>query len=283
MEMFEQGTRVVQAKASGGAEFMVWDASLEGLRACAPSMVHGAKVELLGRGFLIELPGGRRVNGRLFSSWMVPLADPEHTPISVYAPEHTPISVDAPSGVRFATDHNKASEHTPISVDARPTRTRGRAAKSNNNSRPQDHNTNNSDVHTQQASSDHDGEEETRSRPQATRSTEPGSRYAIALAGLRACGYWNPEAELANSGTEAVLHALKLWVDTEEDCVRRNVPRVKRPGGLIRTFLAESAGVALPPVADLGFARWWDVSAMPANVRALTPRPSPKLGRGDYR
>lgn len=41
---------------------------------------------------------------------------------------------------------------------------------------------------------------------------------------------------------------------------------VGKPGGFVFSTLLALEHVEVAPVADLGFARWWDASALPGNV-----------------
>ncbi|MBK7086892.1 MAG: hypothetical protein IPH53_20500 [Flavobacteriales bacterium] len=280
--MYYQGERVKQAKASGGGEFMVWNGPLEGLRVCSSSMVHKAKEELLSRGYLVELPGARIVNGRLFSGWMAPLVDPEehasisrheHTSISSDAPEHTSISRRAP----LFPDSRTLPEHTSISSDApehtsisrraeseKPrARTRGgaRGQVQQQQQSEASSSSSNNDISSAKASSEGDGDGRPES-PQTANIPEPGGRWQLAFDGLRWAKYSKPSAALAEYGADRCLAALEcLCLALERG------DRITKTGGFVFTWLSEHSGRPFAEVTDMGFAHWWDQGELPGNMR----------------
>lgn len=262
MEMFMQGTVVRQARASGGAEVVVWNGPLEELRACSSSMVHRAKVELLGRGFLVELPGHRMVNGRLFSSWMCPveleehhsISSDEHHSISSFAPDHHSKSSDArgvsDSGLggehhsisSFAPEHHSKSSGAESKTGS--SRTRARAAKSTTTIGSTTTTTNEISAPETCPGPEEDG--------MAPIPAEAADRLGVALSGLRWSRVSNPERVVERFGVDRCLVALQALAGKFE----RN-EHVGRPGGFVMTVLLSLEGVPVAPVEDVGFARWW--------------------------
>ena len=249
-EMFMQGTQVSLAKASGGGRYVVWNGSLKELRACSPSMVHRATVELVEAGYLVELPAHRVVNGRLFSSWMSPLVLAEqeagvlteHGSISVFAPEHGSISAHA----RGISDSGVGAEHGSISVFGPEPHIKPRVR-----ARGKDHHHQTTTTTTNEISAA-DPCPEGMAREMTPVPPLSADRAAVALGGLRWARYRDPEQALARFGVERCLVAVKALVGKLEAN-----EYVGKAGGFVFTTLLALEGVEVAPVTDLGFARWW--------------------------
>lgn len=264
-EMFMQGKQVSLAKASGGGRYVVWNGSLKELRACSPSMVHRATVELVEAGYLVELPAHRLVNGRLFSSWMAPVvldakSLTEHGSISVFAPEHGSISAHAAG----FSDSAPAAEHGSISVRAPGHGITPRVRARGGEHHHQQDTTTSNDF----SASDHPSSPPARvsqvDHVQSVVRQPEVERYQLALSGLRWSKYGQPEQALKRFGVERCLVALEALAGKHE----RN-EYVGKAGGFVHTTLLALEDREVAPVEDLGFARWWDVSALPGNVRVL--------------
>lgn len=256
-EMFMQGKQVSLAKASGGGRYVVWNGSLKELRACSPSMVHRSTVELVEAGYLVELPAHRLVNGRLFSSWMAPVVLDqqaagvltEHGSISVFAPEHGSNSIH---GGGFP-DSDLGAEHGSISVRAPETTITPRVRARGGVHHHQHVTTTNNDFSTPDPSS-----------LPVTGDTGEDSRQDVALSGLVWAKYREPEQAVKRFGVERCLVAVQALAGKYEAN-----EYVGKPGGFVFSTLLALEHVEVAPVADLGFARWWDVSALPGNVRVM--------------
>lgn len=265
MEMFMQGTEVSMAKASGGGRFVVWNHPLEELRACAASSVFKAKNELLGRGFLVELPGARvsETNGRLFSGWMTPVERPgEYTPNLYRTPENAPFSVSTPG----ASDSDEATENAPISVSTPEYTPISVGSESES-----PHVRARGGVHHHQRTTTTNNEISSPSLSPMPVTGEDGvdPRQAVALGGLRWAKYRDPEQALRRFGVERCLVAVQALAGKREAN-----EYVGKPGGFVFSTLLALEHVEVAPVADLGFARWWDASALPGNVRVMREWPS---------
>lgn len=282
MELFEQGTKVTEAKAAGGREFVVWNATLEELRACSSSSVHRAKVELLTRGYLIELPGARTVNYRPRSSWMVPVVLEEHASISsdghhsilsdALFGQHHSISSGAPvesarrrkKGAEHHSISSDAPEHNSISSDAPPVpglKQPGPGSLVRTRARGMDH-------HHQHPSEPKAGRNIITTSEISAPGVSSGSavedewvdpippglpnREELAVQGLRWARYKQPEQAVRRFGVERCLVALEALTGKFE----RN-EYVGKPGGFVHTTLLALEGVVVARVSDVGFARWW--------------------------
>lgn len=274
-ELFMQGTRVRQAKASGGGEFVVWNRPLEELRACSTSMVHRAKVELISRGFLFEQPGARVAsNGRLFSSWSAPVADPEYTSISSDSPEYPSKSSGSPS----ITDSSVKAEYHSISSDSlrKPSRTRVRGLEPPPPAERSDTTTTTNHLPVPGTQHPVPGEGEGEMGPvlpdvpnqqeasAAAAAFDSEEAWRVAHDGLRAARVSNPSQVLADFRwtVNHVLAALEYWVAKEQ-----RGERVDKPGGLVMSWLLSHAlPWSAPAVVDLSFQRHWGGGSWPEKV-----------------